>query len=158
MSMARRAHGQAKLLEQINEQYPNRSRDSDGWIGDAAHRARKSDHNPNPAGVVIGHDFTHDPKGGFDAYKFAEHLRETKDPRLEYVITNGRIFYSGGKVPWQWQKYGGSNPHRTHVHISLLDDPKKHDDGSDWKMPATKVAGNDKEGEDQKAEGGKDTA
>lgn len=139
--MARRAHAHQKLLEQVNAAYPKRSKASDGWIGDTAHAARASDHNPKVSGAVVAADFTHDPKGGFDSYAFAEHLRTSKDARIKYVISNGRIFSgNGGPSPWTWRKYTGSNKHDKHVHISLLDEARHHDDNRDWKMPPTMTA------------------
>jgi hypothetical protein len=59
------------LRSQINKAHPNRSKVSDGWIGDTAHAARASDHNPNSGGVVTALDLTHDPAHGFDSWKFA---------------------------------------------------------------------------------------
>ncbi|HKV33547.1 MAG TPA: hypothetical protein VJP89_04485, partial [Pyrinomonadaceae bacterium] len=51
-----------RLREQINELAPNRSKASDGTIGDAAHASRKSDHNPwvkdGSIGVVTAMDIT----------------------------------------------------------------------------------------------------
>ena len=62
------------LAATVNAAAPNRSKASDGWIGDASHAARKSDHNPNrtpgdgiPDGVVCALDITHDPANGCDA-------------------------------------------------------------------------------------------
>jgi hypothetical protein len=135
--MARRAHASAKLLAQVNAMAAGRAKHSDGWIGDSAHASRKSDHNPNQAGVVVATDFTHDPKGGFDSYAFAEHLRQAKDKRIKYVISNGKIFNGqGGSQPWSWRPYSGSNKHDHHVHISLRQEPAFHDDDSPWAMPA----------------------
>ena len=53
--------------QEANRLAPRRSQASDGSIGDAAHRARVSDHNPD-GGWVHGLDLTHDPRGGFDAH------------------------------------------------------------------------------------------
>lgn len=119
------------MREQVNATAPKRSRKSDGWIGDAAHSARKSDHNPNARGVVQALDITHDPKGGMDSHALAEALRTARDLRIKYVISNGRIF-SAAEKPWQWRKYSGSNPHATHVHVSVADDPRKYDDARAW--------------------------
>lgn len=129
--MARIAKSLATLRTQVNAALPKRSKSSDGWLGDQAHAARKSDHNPNSAGVVQAFDITHDPAGGFDSYAFAEHMRLQRDSRIKFVISNGRIFSSTEK-PWQWRKYSGSNRHDRHVHISVLDDPKKYDDPREW--------------------------
>ena len=39
-----------KLKEQVNQAFPDRSKDSDGTIGDEHHSARASDHNPDTDG------------------------------------------------------------------------------------------------------------
>lgn len=121
-----------KMRAQVNTRFPNRSKKADGTIGDASHSARKSDHNPNSKGVVCAMDLTHDPKNGLDSYKAAEILRLNKDPRINYVISNGRIF-SSSVQPWVWRKYTGSSKHDKHVHISVKQDPKFYDDTSVWK-------------------------
>lgn len=108
----------AQLRNEVNAKHPNRRKDSDGTVGDTSHSARPSDHNPDAGGVVRAMDITHDPQGGFDSYAFAEWLRQKQDPRIKYVISNGRIF-SATQSPWQWRKYTGSNPHDHHVHISV---------------------------------------
>lgn len=110
-----------KLRSQINDAYPNRSKVSDGTIGDAAHSSRTSDHNPNPKGVVCALDITHDPKNGVDAGRIAEDLRVSGDKRIKYLISNGRIAnptIAGGA----WRKYSGKNPHNHHFHISVKGD------------------------------------
>jgi len=131
--MSRRAKATAKLLEQVNSSAPGRSKTSDGWIGDAAHQASKSDHNPNSAGVVQAQDITHDPRGGFDSYKFAELLRTKRDRRIKYVISNRKIFAGNdGPSPWAWRPYSGKNPHDQHVHVSAEDASSLYDDDSSW--------------------------
>jgi hypothetical protein len=102
------------LRNQINGAYPNRSRVSDGTIGDAAHAASASDHNPNINGVVCAIDITHDPANGFDAGAFAEHIRTHRHPNLRYVIFNQRI--AGYWNNWQWEASSG---HTQHVHVSV---------------------------------------
>lgn len=117
-----------RLRSQVNAAVPGRSKASDGSVGDLAHSARKSEHNPDANGVVRAIDITHDPKGGFDSYVFAEYLRKTADKRVYYIISNGRIANPGQP----WRKYTGSNPHDHHVHISVVSDPKLYDDTRDW--------------------------
>lgn len=130
--MARLAKSLVTLRDQINKLSPKRSKAADGWIGDAAHSARKSDHNP-VAGVVHAIDLTHDPGGGLDSYKLAETLRQNRDPRIKYVISAGKIFAGpSGPKPWVWRTYTGSNAHRQHVHVSV--NQINRDDGREWKL------------------------
>ena len=110
----RLANSLTTLRNQVNAAYPNRSKVSDGTIGDAAHAASASDHNPNRNGVVCALDLTHDPKNGFDAHALAEHLRKNRHPNLRYVISNARI--AGYWNNWQWRPSVG---HYQHCHISV---------------------------------------
>lgn len=133
--MARIAKALAILREQVNAKWPNRSKANDGWLGDSAHQARKSDHNPNSHGVVKALDITHDPAHGLDAGKLAQELIDSRDPRIKYVISNRRIcasYATGGVGAWTWRPYHGANAHEKHVHVSVADDPKKYDNGSAW--------------------------
>lgn len=132
---ARIAASLATLRDQINAAYPQRSKVSDGWIGDPAHASRKSDHNPNGAGVVQALDITHDPAKGPDTWKLAETLRQNKDPRIKYVISNGRIF-SSQSSPWTWRPYTGANKHAHHIHVSVNDSPALYDSKYLWKLDA----------------------
>lgn len=127
------------LRDQVNNNYPKRSKKSDGTIGDSAHSKRASDHNPNSRGDVTALDLTHDPAGGFDAHKFAEHLRAARDPRIKYIISNRRIFSSTGNGAWEWRKYTGSNPHSAHIHISASADHARYNSPEPWKMPGKVV-------------------
>lgn len=113
------------LRGEVNEQAPDRSQASDGSIGDPAHSARVSDHNPNEDGVVCARDFTHDPDAGADMDAFAEHLRGSRDQRIKYVIWNRRMFSSyatPSRAAWQWGPYSGVNPHDKHAHVSVHGD------------------------------------
>jgi hypothetical protein len=117
------------LRDQVNALAPNRLKGADGLVGDAAHQATNSDHNPHyVAGVgdemVTALDLTHDPDHGFDSYAFAEILRQHRDPRIKYVISNHRLFSSystSSRAAWSWGPYSGVDPHTNHVHISVLD-------------------------------------
>jgi hypothetical protein len=123
------------LRLQLNTAFPRRNKTSDGWIGDEAHRARKSDHNPDSKGIVRALDVTHDADhqgDDFDSWKFSEVLRANKDPRIKYVISNGKIFYTSGKTPWSWQPYNGTNKHAHHIHISVVGDDTLADDRRPW--------------------------
>ncbi len=121
------------LLGQVNALAPGRDRSSDGTIGDAAHAASTSDHNPNAANVVTALDITHDPAHLVDARKLAETLVASRDERIKYIISNAQIISS--KVsPWQWRPYTGANAHREHVHISVMGEPELYDDPSQWQI------------------------
>ena len=123
------------LVAQADARWPNRSRRSDGSIGDAAHRARKSKHNPDASGDVLAVDLTHDPANGCDAHAIAEHLRLTRDRRVATLISNGRICSSTGAYAWKWRTYSGSNPHDKHAHIDIHDTPAAKNDTSPWFPP-----------------------
>src|SRR5262245_6984069 len=125
------------LRDQVNAAAPNRSTASDGWIGDIRHRRRKSDHNPNSAGVVTALDITHDPIHGVDGTELAESAK--LDPRVKYVIWNKRIWTPS--VAKAWRNYTGTNPHTKHVHISMLPAKAKYDDAAQWVMKGVEAAG-----------------
>lgn len=118
------------LEEQVNQKWPKRAKGSDGSIGDLAHASRTSDHNIRN-GYCHALDLTHDPHNGFDSWKFADMILTKQDPRMAYVISNGRIG-SGpkGPQPGKWRPYSGANAHAHHVHISASDLGEK--DGKAW--------------------------
>jgi peptidoglycan hydrolase-like protein with peptidoglycan-binding domain len=136
MAKWRLAKSLERLRTQVNEAYPNRSKVSDGTIGDARHQASaSSDHNPHirdPAtgiGVVTAIDLTNDPASGVDGLTLSIQL--TKDPRAKYVIFNARI-WKARTGTWEW--YTGPNAHRHHVHLSVK--PESMDDVSEWSLGA----------------------
>lgn len=126
-----------QMRSQVNFHAPSRSKASDGWIGDAKHAATTSDHNPwvkdGKTGIVTALDVTHDPAKGIDTWKLADHLRIKRDPRIKYVISNGRIF-SSIVAPWTWRKYSGSNPHRSHIHVSVHSTKNHYDKETQWDL------------------------
>jgi hypothetical protein len=137
--MWRVAESLETLRKQLNALYPNRSKVSDGGIGDARHQNNPtSEHNPytkdkNGIGVVRARDFTHDPKNGLDCNKLAEALVNSRDERIKYIIWNRRIVSS--KVsPWKWRPYNGSNPHNKHLHLSVDARQSLFDGKREWKI------------------------
>jgi hypothetical protein len=127
------------LRKQFNDRYPNRSKLSDGGIGDAAHASRSSDHNPwyqkGGMGVVTARDFTHDPANGMDIDRLTDELAASRDPRIKYIIANGLILDSRpGNNPWRWMPYHGVNKHTKHFHLSVM--PELCDDARPWNLPS----------------------
>lgn len=116
------------LVTMVNEAdrlAPNRSRVSDGTIGDAAHSARKSDHNIE-GGEVDALDLTHDPTGGWDAHARIRQVCARGDRRIKYAISQGRIW----DPVHGWHRYVGPNRHDRHAHASVAD--RYDDDTSPW--------------------------
>lgn len=124
------------LRNQINAMAPNRRKGADGTIGDAAHAASASRHNPNAAGVVTALDITHDPANGCDIHKIADVIRRHPHRDLAYLISNRRIASRPG---WAWRAYGGSAPHSEHVHFGVGTGPDRnpvqpYDDEIPWTL------------------------
>lgn len=131
-----------QLRTQANAKAPNRSRASDGTIGDLAHQAEACASQHNSCCVKVGGiwivralDLTHDPANGFDSYAVAEQLRLSRDPRIRYIISNRRI--TGPNYGWVWHPYNGTDPHTNHLHVSVWDDQARFDDTSRaWRITA----------------------
>ena len=102
-----------QLRAEVNKRWPNRSKRSDGTIGDAAHSARRSDHNPNGRGSVNAIDIT---ASGIDTDALIAAAK--KHPSVRYIIHRGRIM-NRDIGNFRARRYTGSNPHNTHVHISI---------------------------------------
>jgi hypothetical protein len=119
----------------IDKLAPKRPTASDGWIGDAAHASRDSDHNPwvhdaHGVGVVRARDVTVTPPGSphtaaswVDGPTLAQSLADLlgKHPAMgagAYVIHNRRII-STNRHGEGWRPYTGSNAHTKHVHVSV---------------------------------------
>lgn len=120
------------LISDINRTWPNRSKVYDGTVGDAAHAARKSEHNPNrepgddvPDGYVTAADIT---AKGIDVERLLTTLKA--DSRVWYVIHAGRIY--SRTYGFTSRPYTGSNPHLGHVHVSLNQNRRSCDDTAAW--------------------------
>lgn len=116
-----------RLRDEVNARWPGRSKVSDGWIGDTAHSARTSDHNPDWAagGIVRAIDVTN---AGIDVDGFINLV--IRDPRTRYVISRGRIWTREAG----WSRYTGSNGHYAHVHVSVRSVDGHDRNGSSWHL------------------------
>jgi peptidoglycan hydrolase-like protein with peptidoglycan-binding domain len=77
--------------------------------------------------VVTAVDITHDPNGGMDAGHLAEFLRRAAldgEYRVKYIIWNRRI--ASRIQNWIWRPYSGTNPHTSHVHLSVSETEYDH--------------------------------
>ena len=121
-----------QLREQIDDSYPDRDRKSDGWIGDAAHAARPSDHNPDPINAIvraIDVDKDLNTRPSTAAY-LADQIRlcaKSGEKRIAYIIYSGKI--ASAKKSWSWRTYDGINRHDHHIHISFT---KEGDANGSW--------------------------
>jgi hypothetical protein len=102
-----------RFRNEVNSRWPHRDKTSDGTIGDAAHQATNSDHNPDADGSVDAWDMDVD---GVDvaACKRAFQAHEAAG----YWIHNDRIaFRDEGWRPRSYAYAGpGRNRHDKHVH------------------------------------------
>jgi hypothetical protein len=110
------------LRDELNERYPDRDHASDGFIGDPAHAARDSDHNPDwdsqPPGVVRAGDYDSNGAPGVLTPLVQDLLTATiGDERVWYVIWDGKLY--SRTYGWQPRVYHGTNPHDHHGHVSL---------------------------------------
>lgn len=119
----------AEVRAWVNKHYPKRDKASDGWIGNRAHQARVSDHNPDwETGVVraidIDADLVPGAKDRSEAHRLAETLRlkaAAKELPISYIIFAGRI--CSPRRSWRWRPYKGTSPHYGHIHISFMETP-----------------------------------
>lgn len=138
------ALGDDGLRGEINAAFPHRDKTSDGWIGDASHAARPSDHNPCWSCTGREHGIVRATDTDIDDGDPGRDLRvqllnaTIGDPRVWYVISNG-IIYSR-TYGWAARKYTGTNGHFHHVHVSLLPGAGCFDTGPWFEAPFKVVA------------------
>ncbi len=112
MARARLAPSLKQLRTEVDVAWPMRSKRSDGWIGDAAHLARTSDHNPDADGIVHALDITAD---GINVRRLVVDC--THHGATWYVISRGWLYsrtHNFVGVP-----YEGLDPHQTHTHVNI---------------------------------------
>lgn len=128
------------LRAEFNELAPGRDKASDGSIGDAAHSASVSDHNPAPDGDVHAIDVDRDLGGPVSMEQCVQAVvlrhRRGLDDRLQNVIYNRRIWSRS----WGWtaKAYNGINPHDHHAHFSARYTTAQERDVSPWGVAALK--------------------
>ena len=136
--------GGKRLVNQVNYRFPNRDKGMDGAKGDARHAARKSDHNPNKAGIVHAIDIDENMgkkgknRNGRTARRLTNELLEYAasglpgSNRLKYVVYENRIASGTYKRSfWTWRK--GSWGHTGHIHVSFTS--KADRDGTAYPLP-----------------------
>lgn len=124
MTEPRLAFSLEVLRNEVDARYPLRNKASDGWLGNAAHQAMPSDHNPNAADVVCALDLTNDPASGADMAVVAEVLRTRPHPDVKYVIRHwDRMMFSAYKAhgvdPFTWRPYSGAGATELHVSVGV---------------------------------------
>lgn len=131
-----------QLRTEFNQLFPDRDKSSDGWIGDAAHSSRDSDHNPAPDGQVHAIDVDRDLAPGVDMLDYVNHViarcRTGLENRLTYVIYNRHIWSASNG--WRRSDYNGSNPHDKHAHFSASYTPSREANKRSWALEEVPVA------------------
>lgn len=110
--LPRLAESLQELCREIDELWPHRRSDSDGWIGDPSHMRRSSRHNPGPRGIVRALDVT---LSGARGRRLVRAACEHSDVLL--VIHAGLIYSRW--YDFRAEPYTGENPHTEHVHIEV---------------------------------------
>lgn len=136
----------ASLRQGFNIAFPLRDKESDGWIGDPAHQAEVSGHNPDDTpgvkaefsdvdtipevrAIDVDADLRNNEASMMDVIALI--LRTPRDTkRLRYIIHNETVWSKS--EGWLPRKYNGVNPHRTHAHFS--GDPLYDNDGTPWSV------------------------
>ncbi len=121
--------------DQMNLYFPNRDKTSDGTIGDAAHAAGKSGHNPDDS-IYDNAEWDSDSDNksevraididnnlnypGVSMEDILQHLlklaKSDNSFPIRYMIYNRRIFRDTNN--WAQESYDGPSPHTEHIHMS----------------------------------------
>lgn len=141
--MARLCDAGVTLRRQLDRRFPDRDRRSDGWIGDRAHAARKSDHNPDTKGIVRALDI--DENFGVGTWRNGRAARNLADQlidyaasglpgadRIKYVVYEDQVASGTYRSTW-WRFRGKGYGHTAHIHVSFT--TEGDDDGSIFPLP-----------------------
>jgi hypothetical protein len=123
------------LRDQMNSRFPKRGTAADGSIGDTAHAARKSDHNPDANGWVHALDVDHRFGAAGDDELLLTQLRacarEGRDGgRISYIVHDDRL--AQDSTNWDWELNEGLE-HHGHIHISFTHAAET--DGTPFPLP-----------------------
>jgi hypothetical protein len=121
------------LMAEFDVIAPDRDHASDGTIGNAAHAAEVSDHNPDETGSVPIHDADHINEvhaidvdsdlrtPGLTMEYVVQFIllrcRSGAEKRLRYIIYNRRIWEADNG--WKQRAYTGASAHTEHAHFSF---------------------------------------
>jgi hypothetical protein len=124
-----------RLRAQVNATYPKRDKSSDGIWPSAAHtKANPSSDHENGNAIDFDDDLLPgDHAAYWDIWSVALGIVVSKDSRVKYLIHDNRIW----SLAEGWRAYNGTNPHKTHLHISVKEN--RRTDSREWAIasPAT---------------------
>jgi hypothetical protein len=121
------------LGSDVDRVWPLRDHGSDGWIGDASHRERQSDHNPDTRGVVHAVDLDVD---GIRPWVVV--VAALAHASTDYVVFQGHIWSRSHR--FHQRVYEGQDPHVSHIHVSILHDRRAERRRTHW-LPDISPAG-----------------
>lgn len=127
-SRPRLAASLRRLGHEVDTLWPGRGRAADGWLGDAAHQARESDHNADRNGIVHALDLT---TAGTDPIRLVVAL--VQHPGVHYVIHDGLIYQRRNR--FIGVRYDGPDRHLHHVHVSIFHNTTSERSVRPWLAP-----------------------